>query len=107
MMPDRQPVGLRQVGGHEINAGLLKAEEEIRIARQAIELGNDQLGTDQPAELERCSQLWAICMLAALDLHELPHELPVATVEIVLNGPALRLDTKAALALARGGNPQI
>jgi hypothetical protein len=74
--PDRQPVGLRHVGRHEVNAGLLEPEQEMRIAGKTIELGNDQLGAKYPAKLESLVQLRPVGLLAALHLDKLLHELP-------------------------------
>jgi hypothetical protein len=83
---DCQPVGLWHVRGHEINTGLLKPEEEMSIAREAIELCDHQFGTDQPTELECLCQFRAVCLLAAFDLDKLLHELPIAAIEEILEG---------------------
>jgi hypothetical protein len=36
------PVRVRHVGGHEIDARLLQAEQEVRVAGQPVELGDDE-----------------------------------------------------------------
>jgi hypothetical protein len=40
--PDREVVGLRHVGGRELNASLLQAKEEMRVTGEAIKLGDEE-----------------------------------------------------------------
>ena len=40
--PDREPVRLWHVGRDEVDARLLQAEEEVSVARQPVELGDEQ-----------------------------------------------------------------
>jgi len=49
----------------------LEPEEEVRIAGEAIELGDDQRRFSNPAFREGSRELRAIVPLAALDLDEL------------------------------------
>jgi hypothetical protein len=46
---DGETVGVSHVHGHELDAGLLQAEQEVRVAAEAIELRNDQLGVEGTA----------------------------------------------------------
>ena len=101
------PVGLRHVGSHKINAGLFQPEEEVRIPGQPVELGNDQFGSDEPAQLECLFQLRSISLLSALDLDKLLDELPVAAIEEILDRLALRLKAEPGSPLARRRYPQI
>jgi hypothetical protein len=76
-------------------------QPEMHIVGQAVELCNDQSGTCEPAELERLFELWPIGLLARLHFNEFLHEPPVAAIEIILDGLALRLDAKPRATLAR------
>ena len=86
----RQPVGVRHVGGDEVDTRLLQAEQEMRVARQAIELGDNKPRPVQAAHRESFRQCWPIGALAALDLGELADDLPVAAIEILRNRSLLR-----------------
>jgi hypothetical protein len=97
-----QAVGVRHVGGDKVNASVTEAKQEIRIPRQAIQLGDDELGAVQPASGERGLELRPIGFLAGLDLDEFRNQLPPAAVEIIGNRGALRFNTKAADALPIG-----
>src|SRR6516162_1102419 len=98
---------MRVIHCHELDPGLLQASQEMHIAGKPIELGNDQLGPCEPAELECLFELRAVGFLAALYLNELLHELPIAPIEIILDCLALHLDAEPGSPLARRGNPQI
>jgi len=39
---------VRHVGGDEFDAGLLEAEQEVRVARQTVELGDEGDGAALP-----------------------------------------------------------
>jgi hypothetical protein len=72
----------------------------MRIAGEAIELGNDELGAIGPAGLDCLGQLGTIVrFLAALDFDELLHQRPVAAVEEFGDDVALSLKAKAGFAL--------
>jgi hypothetical protein len=45
--PDRQPIGVRHVGGNEINAGLLETKQEVSVAGQPIQFCDHQPGAVQ------------------------------------------------------------
>src|SRR6516162_8446367 len=79
----------------------------MHVARQSIELRNDELRADEPAQPQSFLQLRSVGLLAALDLHELLDERPVATIQPVRNRLALSLQTQPRTALARCGNPQV
>jgi hypothetical protein len=76
------------------------------ITGQAVELGNDQFGAEQPAKLEPLGQLRTVGLLAALNFDKLFCELPIAAIQEVLDRLALRFQAKAGFALARRRNPQ-
>ena len=65
---DRKAVGVRHVRRNEIYPGLVQSEQEMGVAREAIQLGDDELGAMQPARCERRFELWPISPLAAFNL---------------------------------------
>src|SRR5690349_4452446 len=91
---NRQPVGLWEVNGVKLHAGLHQVRNERDIAREPIELGDDQGRSVKPAELERFGELRPITALAALDLRDLSHQAPVAAVKVVLDGSSLCFQAK-------------
>jgi hypothetical protein len=48
----------------------------------------------QPAEFQRLSQLGAITALATFNLRQLGYQLPLATIEVIHDGCALRLQAE-------------
>jgi hypothetical protein len=91
----------------EIDACLLKAEQEMRIARETVQFRNDQRGAPELAVLERLGEHRPVRPLAALDLGVLGDELPVAAVEIVENRRPLCLEAETGLALLVGRNAEV
>ena len=79
----RQPVCVRHVGRHKIHPRLLQPEEEVRVTGEPIQFRDHEGGAMHAAEAQRLRELWAVSVLAALDLHDLGDELPVATLGIV------------------------
>ena len=78
--------------------GIAQAQQEHRIAAEAIEAADDQLGAVAAAGVERLRELRAVAVaLAALDLDELGDQLPAAAVEPGLDRRALRLEAEARL----------
>jgi len=60
---------VRHIDRDELDAGLLQAQQEVRITGQPIELGDDQRGPVGLAGLEGFGQRSAIAIvLAALNL---------------------------------------
>jgi hypothetical protein len=85
-------------GSDEINPGLLKAEQEMRVAAEPINLRNDQLGTIQAARFKRLRQHWAVIVLAALDFDELLDQLPSDAVEVTIYSRPLRFQATVGMA---------
>jgi hypothetical protein len=99
---DRQLVGVGHVDRDELHLGLLQTEQEIGVARQPVELGDDQRGPVQLASLEGFGQRWTVLVvLAALNLDVLLDQLPTATVEIGSDRGTLRLKAEAGMTLSR------
>ena len=76
MTPTVMRLALRHVDRSEVDAGIAQAEQEHRIAAQAIEAADDQLRTVEPARRERPMRApGGYDGLAALDLDDLLDEL--------------------------------
>ena len=57
--------------------------------------------------MQRLSQFRSVISLASLDLDELRDQLLAATVQVILNGLALRIEPQPALALSVGRDTQV
>jgi len=86
------PVRVRHIGRDEVHAGLLQPEQEVRVAGQSIQLGDNELGAEHPAGLDGLGQHWPVGVFAALDLDKFLHQRPVAAIQVISNRAALRLD---------------
>ena len=95
----RQPVGLGEVHGNELNTSFHKGANEVDIASEAIKLGNDEGGTVQSAEPESLGNGRAVVSLPAFDLNHFLDECPASAVEVPRNRFALSFESKAASAL--------
>ena len=89
---DGQLVGVRVVNSHELDAGVRQRGNEGQVAAQPVELGDDELGLVLLAGRERLLQFRPVIALAALDLGEVVDKRPPATIEIILNSLALRVE---------------
>jgi hypothetical protein len=79
----------------------------VRIAAQAIQLGDDKDGAMEPAQPEGFNEARAVILLAALNLHRLGHELPVPAEQIGTNGFPLCLEAQARASLLLGADALI
>ena len=66
--PDRQVIGIGDVGCDEPHAAVSQLKEERRIPRQAIQLGDDQHSAGQLGVLQRLRQFGTVVALATLNL---------------------------------------
>src|SRR6516225_529089 len=96
---DRELGSVRHVDRHELYAALHQCCDESQVARQPIELGDDQLGLTLLAGRQGLRQFEPITVLAALDLGEFIDQRPPAAVQVGHDGFALRLEAQAGLAL--------
>ena len=96
---DGELVGVRVVAGDEIDTSVHERREEGDVAREPVQLSDDQLGALALAVRQRLGQLGPGGMLAALDFSELADQLLGAAVEVVAHGAPLR--RAVALALRR------
>ena len=83
----------RIVASDKINLRFPQSRDEMRVASEAIELGNDRgrflplTGSEGSFELRATFD--RVLTLPGLDFTELAHELPATAVEIGLDGQAL------------------
>jgi hypothetical protein len=96
---DREPVGLGEVDGGELDAALHQVRDERHVAGQPIQFRDDQGRTVEAAEAEGLGELRAVVALAALDLHDFSREAPVAPVEVGAHRLLLGLQAEAAASL--------
>ena len=105
----REAVGLGQIAGMELDAGLLQAKQEMGIAGEPVQLGDDQRGPRELGLFDGGGELRAVIPLAALHLDILGKQrggFPLAGHEGG-DGLALGLYAKAALALLVGRYAEI
>jgi hypothetical protein len=98
----RQAVGLRKVHGDEIDLALHQAADEMHIASEAVELGNDEFRPVEPARGERCSELRPISALAGFNLRELADDFPVASIQVIADRLLLCLKAETGSHYAAG-----
>ena len=67
---DGQVVGLRHVGGDEADAAVPEREQERRVPRQPVELGDEQRRPGDLGEMQRLAEFRPVRQLAALHLGE-------------------------------------
>src|SRR6516225_10140141 len=96
---DRELGGVRHVDRHELYAALHQRCDESQVARQPIELGDDQLGLTLLAGRQGLRQFGPITVLTALDLGEFIDQRPPAAVQVGHDGFALCIETQAGFAL--------
>ena len=74
---DRQAISLREIDRDEIDAKIDQRRNEGDIARQSVQLGDDQSCTMKTAKAQRFSELGTVVALAGFDLHDLGGEVQV------------------------------
>ena len=96
-----QPVGFGHVYRHEFYAAFHQPADEMHVARQPVELGDDQHRLIFPAGIERGGELRAVVLPAALNLGKaLNNKFPVSVQEDI-DGLLLGFKPQPAAALAR------
>ena len=95
---------MRHVGGDELDAGLLEAEQEVRVARQAVELGDQQHGAAEAALGHSERELRAVAAPAALHLLEGGGDGAARSGGVAGDGRALGVEAEAGAALPVGGD---
>ena len=58
--PDREPVCGRHISGYKVNGGLLQPQQEVSVAAEPVEFGDDELCTAETAGLECLGQRRAV-----------------------------------------------
>jgi len=96
---DGEPVGVRVVGGDELDVAVHQRCDEGEIAGEAVELCDDELGLVLAAGGQGLLKFGAIRAFAGLDLGMLGDQLPGAAIEVGHDGLALGVEAEAGLAL--------
>jgi hypothetical protein len=73
---DGQLVGMRLIDRDKLDLAVHQRGDERNVAREAVKLGDDQLGLVPAAGGDRPLQLGPLCALAALDLGKLLRRRP-------------------------------
>ena len=97
---------LGQVSKEHVDTALDQRQQEACIARQAIELGDDELGLVLLAGGERLLQLGPPRPAAALDLGVFADQLPRSAVEPGAHAPRGRAPSDFACRSTPGSRPQ-
>jgi hypothetical protein len=97
---DCEPVRLRKIDRVKIDAGFHKVGDEGHVARQAVELCDDQGRAVQAAQFQGLGQFGAIAALAAFDLGQLSDQAPIAAIQVIADGGLLGVEAEPAAALS-------
>jgi hypothetical protein len=100
---DRQARRMRVVAGDEIDARLHQRRNELDVAREAVELGDDQGRMAQPAR----GDLWPVAFLAAFDLLEFGDDDALGAADMARNRLAVRFQPQPRGALLGGRHPVV
>ena len=103
--PDCEPAGVGHVGGDELDVGLLETEQEMRVAAEPVELGDDQRRPIEPARGHRLFEFGPVRPLAAFDFGMFRDHLPVAAVEVIRDGLPLGVEAETGSPEARNFTP--
>lgn len=98
-----QGIRVGHVAADEVHARVAQGEDEAGIAREAVELGDEQGAARAPGFGDGGQQLRALVLLPALHFHKLRDELRGVGHEGA-HGRALRFQAQAGLALLLGGD---
>src|SRR5262249_52587237 len=104
---DGEPVGVRIVGGDELDVAVHQGGDEREIAGEAVELGDDEFDFVLAAGGQGLLPFGAVRAFSRLGLRMLGDELPGAAIEVDRDGPALGVKAEAGLALLVRRHPVI
>src|SRR5215472_8897806 len=99
---DCQPRGMRIVARDKVDTRLHQPGDEMDVAREPIELDDDQAGVPQPAGSEGCGDLRPIVALAGFDLAVLGDEYALGAGDVASHRLALRFEAEPRGALLVG-----
>jgi hypothetical protein len=91
-----------QVDNKEPHPAVAQGQKESGIAREAIQLSDDQHRAREPSQLDIGRQFWPVGVLAALDLTEPRQHLGTPRSRNAVDRLALRLEPESAGALPSG-----
>ena len=95
-------VGVGIVGRHELDAALDQIGDKSQVARQPIQLGDQQNRLFPPAQFERRLQLGPLAVLAGLDLAKAADDLAASAPGIILHGGDLGFQPQTGAPLLIG-----
>ncbi len=104
---DGEPVHGRHVGRDELDAAFHQPGDEVDVAGQTVELGDDQHGAPRPAVGQRRCELGAVPLAAAFHLDVLADDAAARRGGMADDGRALRLKAQAGAALLVGTDAQV
>ena len=104
---DRQLGGVWGVASDKLDATLLQRADEEDVAREPVELGDDQGRVAQPAGRECGGDLRPVVALAALDLLKLGDDHTLGDRDVARDRLALGIETEPRDPLFVGRDPEI
>jgi hypothetical protein len=90
--PNSHAICVRHVRRDEINAGITKVEQERRIMRGPIDLGDQQRGSVPTTSCKGSGQFPPVVTLATFNLGELGNQLPPPAIEEVVDALSLGVE---------------
>jgi hypothetical protein len=102
-----EAICLREVNGDELHPGFHEGRDEVDVAGEAIQLGNNKSGAMQSAEAECFGDGGAIIAFAALNLNYLTYKRPAPAVKVICDGFTLGFESQAAHTLPGCRNSQV
>lgn len=102
-----EPVRIGHVSRNEVHATLLKAGDEVQVAREPVEPGYDQLCSRRFGVADGRLELGSGVALSTLHLHVLGNKRGRSADEKATDRLTLRLKPKAASALLVRRNPEV
>ena len=84
-----------------MHAAVAQGQKEGRIAREAVQLGNDKGGAGQAGQLDGGGELRAVGIFAALDFGEAGEDLGASGCGKAVDRIALRFQSESTLPLPR------
>jgi hypothetical protein len=103
---DRQPVRLREVGRHELNARLHQPRDESDVSGEPIQLCDQQGRAMRAAKSKGALELGPVTAAPALDLEDLGDD-TAATSEVALDRRALSFQAETRPPLSIRGDAKI
>ena len=104
---DGQIIGLGQIDGEEPHAAVAQGQQEGRIAREPVELGDDQDGAGDTGQVQRLGEFRPIRVAPAFHLCKPGDHLGAARGSKCIDALALRFEAEPTGALTGGRDPLV